>query len=294
MIVSPYWSPKMLYQRLRGAVIACAVAAMLLSVPAQSNACCDWLFGGWGAQTTYRAPYYAPTYAPSYAPAYSASTCTSCAPQTVSYVPQTASYVPQTYYRTVYRPVPVTAYAAFSSCDPYTGCPVTYYRPVTTWSYQAAYMPYTTYRIVYSDACSPCASSSACSPCGPGVVGTVGAGSACCGQGTATNGGVGTVTVPPADSSGAANGGQTPAGQPVPNKLKTYKEEPEPSGGTIEPKPDPNTSSSPGPNLTDPGSHTALRPTAGVGRYHLIASPEKPAAERHTGSDAGGWRVSRD
>jgi hypothetical protein len=291
----------MLYQRLRGVVIACGVAAMLLSAPAESNACCDWLFGGWGAQTTYRAPYFAPTYAPaysapacsscapqSYAPAYSTSACTSCAPQTVR-------YVPQTYYRTVYRQVPVTTYGAFSGCDPCTGCPVTYYRPVTSWAYQAALMPYATYRIVYSDAYSPCVSSSGCFSDGcvssaPSVGSASAVGGACCGQGTTTNGTVGAGTVPPSDSSGAANG-QAPAGKAAP---ETFKKGSEPSGGSIEPKPDPNTTSNPGPNLTDPGSHTAFRPMGQAGRYRLIASPEEPAADRRPQTDAGGWRVSRD
>jgi len=269
----------MLHQRLRGVVIACGVAAMLLSAPAESSACFDCLFGGWGAQTTYRAPYFAPTYAP----AYSAPACTSCAPQTVR-------YVPQTYYRTVYRQVPVTTYGAFSGCDPCTGGPVTYYRPVTSWTYQAAWVPYTTYRIVYSDACSPCASSNGCSPCGPSVGSTLGAGGACCGQGTTTNGTVGAGTIPPSGTSSSANG-QAPEGKAAPD---TFKKGAEPSGEKIEPKPDPNTSSNPGPNLTDPGSHTALRPMAGAGRYHLIASPQEPAADRRPQTDAGGWRVSRD
>jgi len=95
--------------------------------------------------------------------------------------------------------------------------------------------------------------------------------------------------VPPSDSSSSGNG-QAPAGKAP----ETFKKGSEPPGGSIEPKPDPNTSANPGPNLTDPGSHTALRPMGQAGRYRLIASPEEPAADRRAQTDAGGWRVSRD
>lgn len=267
----------MFYHKRRGAVITCGIAAMLLAAPAQSSACCGWLFGGWGARTTYRTPYFAQTYAP----AYSAPACTSCAPQTVRYVPQTS-------YRTVYRPVPVTSYAAVTYSDPCTACPVTYYRPVTSWAYQAAYVPYTTYRLVYSNPCIPSVSIDPCSSYGPGVGTTFGTSGACCPP--SANGASGTVTVPPSGSPDSTNG-QAPEGKPPETFKKQESKSPE---EPIKPVPNPETSSAPGPNLTDPASRTTFRPPRQAVRFRLIASPSKPVSGYQPKLDDGGWRAARD
>ncbi len=139
----------MVLQKKRSVAAALVAAAMLLAVPAQSSACglLDCLFG-WcgGSQTTYRVPYATTAYSP------------------VAYTPcatQTCRYVPQTSYRTVCRRVPVTTCQAVTCSDPCTGCPVTTYRPITTWTTQSQLVPYTTYRLVYSyPSCAPCGSSS--------------------------------------------------------------------------------------------------------------------------------------
>ena len=270
----------MSYQKMRGVLIACGIAATWVSAPLESSAC-SWLCGGWGAQTTYRTPYFAQ----SYAPAYSAPACNSCTPQTVRYVPQTS-------YRTVYRSVPVTTYGASTYRDRCTGCPVTYYRPVTSWTYQAAYVPYTTYRLVYSNACSPSVGCDPCSPCGASVGTTFGAGSACCTPGTSgtvINGAVINGAVPP------------PAGSEAPDKappMDTFKggkqeEESESPQEALKPTADPEASTDVGPDLTDPGSRTTLRPVRQATRLHLIASPPKPTARQGAKLDDGGWRASK-
>ena len=270
----------MSYQKMRGVLIACGIAATWVSAPLESSAC-SWLCGGWGAQTTYRTPYFAQ----SYAPAYSAPACNSCTPQTVRYVPQTS-------YRTVYRSVPVTTYGASTYRDRCTGCPVTYYRPVTSWTYQAAYVPYTTYRLVYSNACSPSVGCAPGSSCGASVGTTFGAGSACCTPGTSgtvINGAVINGAVPP------------PAGSEAPDKappMDTFKggkqeEESESPQEALKPTADPEASTDVGPDLTDPGSRTTLRPVRQATRLHLIASPPKPTARQGAKLDDGGWRASK-
>jgi len=154
----------MAYRKLFG-VLAGSVAIIWLAVPAETEAC--GLFGCFGGcgQTASRVAY---------APILSPAACPT----------QTCNYVPQISYRTVYRSVPVTTYRAFSTCDPCTGCPVTTYRPVTTWACQRALVPYTTYRLVCSNPCDPCGSfggyagvsygvpASACASCAAGAIGT--------------------------------------------------------------------------------------------------------------------------
>ena len=264
----------MLYHNvLRGAAITCSVAAMLLATPAQGLDCLSWLFGGCGARTTYRAPYVSQTYAPAYSP----PACTPCVPQTVRYVPQTC-------YRTVYRRVPVATCGAFTCSDPCTGCPVTYYRPVTSWTYQAAYVPYTTYRLVYSNPCNPCVTTSSYSPGVPSVGTTFGASGACCPPSTSG--------APPYSGPSGATNGQAPGDEPPPG---TFKEEE--SGGTheaLKAKADPEASSDTGPKLPDPGSRTTFRPGRQATRYHLITSPPKPVTVQRPKIDDGGWRAAKD
>jgi hypothetical protein len=281
----------MLNRKLRGLVLTCAVAAAVLAVPADSSACCDWLFGGWGARTTYSAPAWASSYAPAYyAPACTAPTCS--APACSSCVSQSVGYAPQTVYRTVYQQTPVTTYAACTSCDACTGCPVTYYRPITTWAYRATLMPYTTYRVVYSNGCSSCGScstcysgcsssgcsscgcsSSGCSSCAAGVGATLQTNGACC---------------TPATTTGTATGGTEGTRAP-----ETFKQSAQPSDDVPSPTPDPNTSSNPGPSLTDPASRTALRPSQQATQIHLISAPPQPGVPQPK-ADIGNWRISRD
>ena len=269
----------MLYQKaLRGAVITCGVAGMFLATPAMSLDCLSWLFGGCGARTTYRVPYYAP----SYAPAYSAPACNSC-------VPQTVRYVPQTYYRTVYRRVPVTTCGAFTCADPCTGCPVTYYRPVASWTYQASYVPYTSYRLVYSNPCNPCVTTSACSPCVSGVGTTFAPGGACCTP--STSGAVGAAVQQPSDLQSSPNG-QPAEGSTPPETFK--QQTPGEATESLKPVPDPKTSSGPGPALPDPGVRTTHRPVRQAVHFRLIGSPSQPTTFERPPLDDGGWRVARD
>ena len=140
--------------RVRRVLAACAVAGLLLTVPAESQAIFHWFGGGCcgGGTTAYR-PYtaaYAPA-APACNTCYSPPACTTCyaCPQTCSPCQQTCSYVPQTCYRTVYQQVPVTSCQAVPGCDS-CGNQVTAMRPVVTYQTQARLVPYTTYRQVYA------------------------------------------------------------------------------------------------------------------------------------------------
>ena len=87
-------------------------------------------------------------------PAAPALACNACNPCGVQ---QTVSYVPQTCYRTQYVTVPVTTCRPVLSCNPCGGCPVTTMRPVVTNVQKAVLVPYTTYRLVYSNAVQTCA-----------------------------------------------------------------------------------------------------------------------------------------
>ena len=263
----------MLFSQVRSAVLACSVTALLLAVPAESRAC-GWLDGlcGWGAaRTTYRAPFVAPSCAPV------------CAPRTCSYVPQTC-------YRTVYRRVPVTTCRPFTSCDPCTGCPVTAFRPVTTFASRPVLVPYTTYRVVYSQACSPCAPRGPRAPYGPCVGGACGpaplSGTSSCPScaptaGPATNGAV------PAPSAGQPGSPLTPGPQ-------TFLENGQPElRKTLKPIPETDTklNSTPAPNLIDPNSRTTLRPIQSAPRYHFAATTVERLPS--TANDTG-WRPARD
>jgi hypothetical protein len=159
-------------RRLHGVLMTCGIVAMVLSVPAISNACCflDRLFGC--GRPTYCAPAAAPACAPC-APA-----CAPCG--------QTCGYVPS--YQTYYRPVPVVTYRPVTACDPCSGCCTTSYMPSRAWGYQACLLPTTTYRVAYSPCattCAPCGGytgcATGCSPCGTGGCGvaTYGASTGC-------------------------------------------------------------------------------------------------------------------
>jgi hypothetical protein len=263
----------MFYRKVPGVVITCGVAAVLLGMPAESSACCDWLFGGWGARTTYRLPYFAQAYTPVY---------------TSVSAPQTVRYVPQTCYRTVYQRVPVTACRAVTYSDPCTGCPVTAYRPVTSWTYQARLVPYTTYRLIYSNAYSPYVSYSSCWPYGATVGTFLGAAGSCC-----TAGASGAVSSGTAPYSGPSGSPTAPPAETIP-RPKTFIQEPNSSNGSLKATPDPNTSSMPEPDLIGPGNRTTSRPAHPTVSYRLVTSPPEPAVVQPVRTDEGGWRASRD
>lgn len=117
---------------MRRLVVASAASVALLGAPRQSQAIFHWLFPNCcGGGTTYA----------NYAPA------------VVQPAPQVCSYMPQVSYRVAYLPTPVVAYQPVPSCNPCTGCATTAYRPVTSYAVQPRYVPYTTYRPVYSTPC---------------------------------------------------------------------------------------------------------------------------------------------
>ena len=283
-------------QTVRIVATAAAVAALWLAMPVESRACefLERLFGCncGSAKTTYVPAYVAPA---SYAPAYAPS-CAPCAAQTCQYVPQTC-------YRTVYQAVPVTTCQATTCCDPCTGCPVTAYYPMTTWTYQARLIPYTTYRIVYSNPCSPCASY-AYSPsvsCGP--TGYISSGAPCssCVGGTTTAGAV------PYTSAGGPTGGTTSPGlspgsgnTQAPGNggtRRTYQSERKPAGD-LEPVPDPATehqnrlnSTPAGPTLIDSQDRTAFRTTRSTAEFRLSSSAAPLVPVEQPALNDGGWRA---
>jgi len=121
---------------LRHAVMATAFAGTLLTVPTESKAIFHWCRGCNSAPAAAPAPaYVAPPAVSYYAP---------CAPPTV------VNYVPQTYYRPVVVNTPVTSYQPVTSCG--LCGPTTSMRPVTTMVQQTQYVPYTSYRLMYSAA----------------------------------------------------------------------------------------------------------------------------------------------
>ncbi len=239
-------------------------------------------------------------------------------------------YLPQTYYRTYYRPVAVTAYSPVTTCSPCSGCCTSYY-PTTAWSYQPCLVPYTTYRVVYSNPCLPAVS---CAPCGCGC----GCGSACgcgcssCGSTCGTSAGCPScgVTAPanlnpvPAES-GATLGAPAAApehGAPAlhapavpPAAGGTQETYPSKAGAAPAPeKPAPPTTfdkgsswqRSPVPSAPANGRGPALPAQPVDGRttslpvyrasyYQLIASPPKSAPVHHdTVLDDSGWHAAGD
>jgi hypothetical protein len=147
----------MFLSKTRTAVVLCGMAVVLAGFPAKSHAIFDWLCP-WSkkqqtATTTYVPPYSGrPVVA---APAAIAPPVVVGVPAVGAAMPTTCSYVPQTCYRTVYRPMPVTSCTPVTCYDPCTGCPRVSYRPVRTYAYRAMMVPYTTYRVVYSNPCCP-------------------------------------------------------------------------------------------------------------------------------------------
>ncbi|MBN1589133.1 MAG: hypothetical protein JW888_06440 [Pirellulales bacterium] len=283
----------------RGLLVAC-VAALAFGVPTSGSACeCldrlmpwNWCRGT-GSSTTYASPFDpAATAAPAFVPT-STSSCGSCATGscTTSCSPcatQTCCYVPQTSYRTVYRMTPVTTCQAVCGCDPCTGCPVTAYRPVTSYQRCAQLIPYTTYRMVWSNPCatsySPCATSCG-SGCSTSYYGTSvqPIGSSCCGTGSSAT--QSTFVAPP-DSSPAA--GETTA----PRKHTQEKVIIDPEVKPI-PEPDIMQKTIQKPKLFDPADQVTQRPIRQV-HYVSDSRSARPATTARETVDFGGWRASRD
>jgi len=250
----------MAYHKVRGLVMGLGVAAMLLAMPAETEACgwLDRLFGGCCGGTSCAAPCAAP-----------------------AYTPPTVTYMPQTCYRTVYRAVPVTTCQPVTTCDPCTGCPMTCFRPVRSWTCQAQLVPYTTYRLVYSNPCSPCGTSVGVSAASytsvPGCPSCT----------------VGGSSVVPYSSRPSLPETSPLKSEPLP---KTFKEEPKSSTETLKPIPDVDTklNSMPAPKLIDPDNRTTLRPVRQAAHYRLISSPPRPASLQSVPSGGVVWRASSD
>jgi len=247
-------------------VIACGVAAVLLGAPSESKALFDWLCP-WAHNRQATATTYAPPFRGqpvALVPRYNVAPAVAVVPTAV---PATACYVPQTCYRTVYRPVATTVLSPVTSYDPCTGCPVTAYRPVTTLAQRAFSVPYTTYRLVYTNPYAACAPTVSCNPCG-GLVGSAITGGAGCSP-CAPGGPSPTLSpIPMAPSSGSLpyypavpSGGAT-GGQPA------YGTLPGPSSGTASP---PSGSGAPG--SSQPSTFKTLGPSSG-GQGDLRAKPD--------------------
>jgi hypothetical protein len=125
----------MIQSCVRQAVVCCGVIGAVLATPSESQAIFHWFGNCCRPQTTYM-------------PVAPAVNCNPCGTQV-------AQYVPQTCYRQECVQVPVTVMQPSTSCDPCSCCPVTTMRPVTVMQQQVRMVPYTTYRIVYSNP-SPC------------------------------------------------------------------------------------------------------------------------------------------
>ncbi len=254
----------MRFPRWRPAWLVGCVAVAVWSSSSTSYALCDWL-GSWlqprgNAVTTYTPPF--------------SSRPVAAAPAVAA--PTMCSYVPQIAYRTVYRPVPVTACQAVTACDPCTGCAVTTFRPVTAYTYQAQLVPCTTYRMVCSTPSAPYApAASACAPylgLGASAVGS-GAGCATCAP-----------SLPMQAPTSLAPSSATPTlpGPVAPSSASGASSTSILSGGS------PSSSGS-----TQPGAATGTTPPAGTPTYAPgpggtpPAGPVSPYAPKSSGSSSG-------
>lgn len=164
-------------------------AAALLVGPSESQAIFHWC-------KKCAAPPPAPVIAP---PPPTVSYYSPCAP------PIVANYVPQTYYRPVTVNTPVTTYQPVQSCG--LCGPTTSMRPVTTVVQSTQYVPYTSYRLMYSSAYAPAytanylAAPVAAAPVmpAPPVMAAPAPAAPCCGQGAPALG----APIPSAPSAGA-------------------------------------------------------------------------------------------
>jgi len=310
----------MVHWKFRSITGMCLVVAIVLTAAAESQACefLDRLFGRWcggwcgtQTQTTTFQPIYTPT-------TYSFPTVTSSTPVAASpassCVQQTCQYVPQTCYRTVYQRRPVVSYQPVVSTDACTGCAVTTYRPVTTWVNQARLVPYTTYRLVYSNGFS-------------GSVSNVSSSGTCCAPSTtssiaptpaAPTPAAPAPTAPTAAPNVSPDPGYTPGANSVYNGTQTAPNGTTPPRSTfdstlpqgtqkpITPAPagtntDVNKTDVNGPEVNKTGSPRLITPSnqppgrqASLGRaIQLVSSPPQPTARPLT-TTSNGWRAARN
>jgi hypothetical protein len=262
----------MLARTLRWSFAAVGATAVLWTVPAESYAIFDWL-----NRLCCR----------SSAPAVAmADPCNTCQPPQV-----TANYVPQTCYRTQYVNVPVTTYRPATGTDPCTGCPVTCMRPTISYVQQARLVPYTTFRVVLSNASSGCCGATTG---GYGVSGyappAYSGGSACCGQ---TPSYAAPASVP---YYGGTNGSPMTGGATTTSPADRRPTLPPETGmpgaapaehGSLRPIPDPAIDAAPAtstglpaqPRLITPGDRTTRYPILRVGQYRPVSwrQPAEPA-----------------
>jgi hypothetical protein len=273
----------------------------VLAAPADSKAfeCLNRLFGC--GRTTYAQPYAPAAY---YAPAPACAPAPVCAPAPCTPCPQTCQYVPETHYRTVYQPVAVTSYRPTGCCGWLGNCcggsaPVTTYRP------QLALMPYTTYRMVCTNSCAPCATTASyaapMSYASPASYAAPATGCATCVSGA-------TVTSSPAISYGApaTSAGPTtfaaPATAGTPATSGSADASPSlngpalgaPATQTLSPVAPSNGAAAPRagaapmnwtPTPANPNDRQAMWPAPRVARVELISSPAAPQVS------SDGWRA---
>ena len=304
-------------QVMRGVAGVVGAAVIWLAAPSESQAIFHW-FRCNPSVCSSQATTYAPPFVPQvttvgYAPAFGG--CAPCA----------SSCVPQTAYRPLLFPRPVVTYMPVQTCGP-CGATVAY-QPTTTWVRQVRMVPYSSYRVAYSNPCAPCVTPcySACStpcysacpsPCGVGGCATGGCGlttyaapSGCNTCATTT-----TVTTPqptlaPAPSYGAP--APTPAQSPAPASAPAPAASPAPattptptfrnseSGpADLRLKPIPSSTSSPEntlPRVSAPGNHTAQRPVYHAAYYFTSSTPAAaPIVKSKVIDDIDGWQVGRE
>jgi hypothetical protein len=277
-------------RRTRVPLVACGVALILMVAPARSEACeaLSWIWPwnwcrGAASATTYQPAYVAPSYMPT----------------------QTCSYVPQTAYRAVSRVIPTTTCMPVTYCDPCSGCPVTSYRPMTSLVRTTQLIPYTTYRMVWSNPCVSYASTSCGTACGTGcgtgcgtsyapmagTVSTTSSGCSSCGTSSTPSQApyLGPTTTTPAPSTLTPSPEKSPSGSGAPPTFKDQKPVTEAPMGPI-PDSDIQQNSFKKPQIIDPTNRTTAKPIVHAD-YVQPVSYDSASAERSV--DYSGWRASR-
>ena len=176
-------------EKFRGLALACSAAMMLRAMPGEGKACCflDGLFGGCcggAAQTTY-----APPYSPRTRRCIRAARLRLAVFELRLRPPARVAVRALRDLRAADLHVPAAdllpdvlparggdGLQPGTTCSPCGGCCTSYY-PATAWSYQPCLVPYTSYRVVYSN---PCVSA--------GELRAVRNGCGCCGSGCGTCG----------------------------------------------------------------------------------------------------------
>ena len=272
----------MVFSKLSFVAVAFGVVLSLLAVPSAGHAgpVGDFLF------PTVVSPAPTAVQQVSWMPAVgNPAACNPCQPQ--------VSMVPETKRRWTYSRIPKTSFQPVTTCDPCTGCPVTSYRPQTTYSllpwlhrqsytiYKPAAAPLMTYNASYNPCCDPCGGVSSSNY----ISGT--SGCSTCSSSTTSSLGSSTRRPDPGYSQ------------------RTYATEPESSqgnGSDLTPKPEkgPKSISTEVPELNSARGRTAVRPiqpAAGVRTvsWELSAapgSPSQPASKPKL--DVSGWHAVTD